>query len=80
MISKYESASTNKFGKSIRPSLGKTSPFPGPGQRTFPWYLDDIISENFGESLYDKAYTSKFGGGKRKSLGEQTVPTPGPGT
>ena len=65
MISKYETASTNKFGKSIRPSLGKTSPFPGPGQRNFPSDLDDIASQNFGESVYDKAYTSKFGGGKR---------------
>lgn len=77
IISKYSSAASAKFGNSERGSLASKSIAPGPGQRKLFLILDDIISPNFDESVFDKPYSSKIGNSQRKALKEMNVPGPG---
>lgn len=64
MVSKYSTAIGGKFNRQNRSGIYKDNHFPGPGSRTLLIkFSDDITSQNFGESVYDKAYSSKFGSG-----------------
>ena len=77
-ISKYLSAPTSKFSLDQRKGLANKTLAPGPGQCTLKNKLDDSPSD-FGESLFDKPYSSKIGNSGRQRL-ERASFVPGPGS
>ena len=64
-VSKYLTAPASKFSLDTRKSLANRTFAPGPGKCTLFLITQDNPPSDFDESLFDKAYTSKFGGGKR---------------